>query len=32
MVTPEKFAPWPNLAASLPNLIEQAYLNLRDYP
>src|ERR1700733_9845425 len=31
-VTLEKYAKWPNLAASLPNIIEQAYKNLRDYP
>jgi glyoxylase-like metal-dependent hydrolase (beta-lactamase superfamily II) len=28
----EKYAKWPNLGASLPNVIEQAYQNLRDYP
>jgi glyoxylase-like metal-dependent hydrolase (beta-lactamase superfamily II) len=28
----EKYAKWPNLGASLPNVIEEAYKNLRDYP
>jgi len=31
-VTLQKYSMWPNLAASLPNVIEQAYKNLRDYP
>jgi glyoxylase-like metal-dependent hydrolase (beta-lactamase superfamily II) len=28
----EKYSMWPNLNASLPNVIEQAYINLREYP
>jgi glyoxylase-like metal-dependent hydrolase (beta-lactamase superfamily II) len=28
----EKYSMWPNLSTSLPNVIEQAYQNLRDYP
>jgi hypothetical protein len=31
-VTLQKYSMWPNLGASLPNIIEQAYKNLRDYP